>query len=169
MLGVSDWKERWNKYLLWKSRGEGARSWCKGDGRSIPRDDEFWIFKKRAEFLVNGLAKVGWGGGGSDGLLVLLPPRQQEAPLGILPTCIKLLRLDPPRLSCQGVDIRWGRDLKSFDQMKGGRYKSLVSCFLVSSSVSPPSSDLSSADTSLPKMDSNFSQVRNQSSETSKK
>ena len=58
------------------------------------------------------------------------------------------------------------RKKESFDQkMKGGRYKSLVSCFLVSSSVSPPSSDLSSADTSLPKMDSNFShQVRNQSS-----
>ena len=62
---------------------------------------------------------------------------------------------------------RSGEESKeSFDQkMKGGRYKSLVSCFLVSSSVSPPSSDLSSADTSLPKMDSNFShQVRNQSS-----
>ena len=62
---------------------------------------------------------------------------------------------------------RSGEESKeSSDQkMKGGRYKSLVSCFLVSSSVSPPSSDLSSADTSLPKMDSNFShQVRNQSS-----
>ena len=48
-------------------------------------------------------------------------------------------------------------------KMKDGRYKNSVSCFLVSSSVSPPSSDLSSADTSLPKMDSNFSQVRDQS------
>ena len=56
------------------------------------------------------------------------------------------------------------RSKEFWPKLKGGRYKSLVSCFLVSSSVSPPSSDLSSADTSLPKMDPNFSQVRNQSS-----
>ena len=37
--------------------------------------------------------------------------------------------------------------------------KSIKVMFPVSSSVSPPSSDLSSADASLPKMDSNFSQV----------
>ena len=37
--------------------------------------------------------------------------------------------------------------------------KSIKVMFPVSSSVSPPSSDLSSADASLPKMDSGFSQV----------
>ena len=48
----------------------------------------------------------------------------------------------------------------TFSRNEGWRQlKSIKVMFPVSSSVSPPSSDLSSADTSLPKMDSGFSQV----------
>ena len=71
---------------------------------------DFETLKKEQRLLVNGLlAKAGW----SDGFRnLLLPDCEQETPLRRLPPRLQLLRLDPPRLTCQGLNIRFPHEMK---------------------------------------------------------
>ena len=94
---------------------------------------DFETLKKEQRLLVNGLlAKAGWWLGRSDGFRnLLLPDCEQETSLRRLPPRLQLLRLDPPRLPCQGINIRcvW----LSHEMKVGGNIKvnqSHVSSFL---------------------------------------
>ena len=111
--------------LARKKKNWNPRGWIlKGD---------FETLKKEQRLLVNGLlAKAGWWVGRSDGFRnLLLPDCEQETSLRRLPPRLQLLRLDPPRLSCQGINIRcvW----LSHEMKVGGNIKvnqSHVSSFL---------------------------------------